>query len=137
MEESALGVALKTITRKKKQTIRVCDDCGVPLIWTFAFPYKERFCLNCGMKGGMLGTGTDVPLTKELKFQKKLVDAIWEVIYSNKGLLPTGHFGRSGCKKGNGTSCDNHRLHLSETEKEWDEIARRYLDRFIGVIKTP
>ena len=133
-DESALGVALNTISRKKKiaTTIRVCDNCETPLIWTFAFPYCERFCLNCGAKGGMLGTGDDVPITKELRFKKRLVDAIWKVIYGKKGLLPTGQFGRSGCKKDNG-SCGNHQDHLTSSEKEWNEIAIKYLKQVQGL----
>lgn len=135
MNESPIGAVLKTMRkRKEKREIRVCNECGVPLIWTFAFPYCERFCLNCGATGGMLGTGIDIPTTRELIFQKRLVDAIWKVIYSHKGLLPNGRFGRSGCKKDNG-SCNDHRAHLSKTEIEWDEIARKYLERFEGVIK--
>lgn len=121
---------------------RVCDNCGVPLIWTFAFDYCERFCLNCGSKGGMLGTGTDVPATREIIFQKKLVDAIWGVIYGKKGFMPSGKFGRSGCKKDNregryASSCDDHRQHLTKAEKEWDEIARKYLKHFEENLKLP
>lgn len=116
------------------KTIRVCDRCGVPLLWTFAFDYQERFCLNCGEGGGMLGTGKDIPVTKDLLFQERLVNAIWKVIYlSKKGLLPNGKFGRTNCKKDNGT-CNNHREHLTKTEKEWDVIARTYLIKLRGSI---
>lgn len=122
-----------------KKTIRVCSVCGVPLIWTFAFDFCERFCLNCGAKGGMLGTGDDVPVTRELMFQKKLVDKIWRVIYGGKGLIPNGKYGRSGCKKDSkegsySSSCNDHRAHLTKSEKEWNEIARKYLEKFKGVI---
>lgn len=132
--ETALGEALKARTKKRnaQRTIRVCDDCGVPLIWTFAFDYKERYCLNCGMSGGMLGTGKDVKATKELIFQEKLVNNMWKVIYGKKGLVPKSSQ-RTNCKK-----CDNsserHYEHLSKAEKEWDEIARSYLEKLQGFL---
>lgn len=131
--ESALGEALKVITRKKrhKAMIRVCE-CGTPMIWTFFFPYCERYCLNCGTSGGMLGTGSDVEATRELIFKKRLVDAIWKQLYTNKGLMPRGQFGRSGCKKCKVVAY-SHREHLSKSEKEWDEIARPYLKTFKGI----
>lgn len=128
--ESALGEALKTLRPRKKntRTIRVCG-CGVPMIWTFFFPYAERYCLNCGNSGGMLGTGESVLATRELIFQKRLVDAIWKVLYSRKGMMPRGRFGRVNCKK-----CgDNHRAHATKAETEWDEIASKHLHIFEGV----
>ena len=128
--ESALGVALKTMSKKKSpKTIRVCDECETPLIWTFAFPYCERYCLNCGAKGGMMGTGTDIEATRELIFKKKLVNAVWKVVYGKKGLMPSGSFGRVGCKK-----CGNdHREHATEAELEYDLIARKYLEKVQGI----
>lgn len=135
MNESALGVALKAVRKpRREQTIRVCDDCGVPLIWTFAFDYRERYCLNCGAGGGMLGTGNDVPATIELRFQKKVVDAIWDVIYGNKGLVPTSSQ-RTKCKKCNEKK-EAHYNHLTVAQKEWDTIARKYLDQFQGLFTT-
>lgn len=130
MNESAMGEVLKR-RRKPNQTIRVCDNCGVPLIWTFAFDYQERYCLNCGAGGGMLGTGKDVLRTRELIFQKKIVDAIWKVIYDGKGLVPTGGR-RDGCKK---CEVENHYHHLSKAEMEWDKIARDYLKKLQGIFK--
>ncbi len=129
MNESPISVVLKSKRRKTKAEIRVCDKCGVPLIWTFAFSYCESYCLNCGAKGGMLETGNDVPLTRELAFQNKIVQAIWKVIYGKKGFLPNGKFGISNCKKDNG-DCHNHRQHLTKAEEEYDEIARKYLKHF-------
>ena len=131
--ETPIGEALKTLNKKKqeKKTIRVCDNCGSPLIWTFAFDYKERYCLNCGLGGGMLGTGTDMPVTRELIFQEKLVNAIWKVIYGKKGLVPISA-GRTNCVK-----ClvgGRHYNHLSKAEKEWDKIARLYLEKIKGFI---
>lgn len=117
---------------KKQKEIKICE-CGTPLIWTFAFAYAEYYCLNCGFSGGMLGSGKCVPATKELIFKQKLVKAIWKVIYSRKGLAPEG--GRKiNCKE-----CDKsryaHNSHLSESEKEWNEIAKKYLNQFKGIFK--
>lgn len=135
-QETPMGEALKTLNRKKKspKTIRVCDDCGVPLIWTFAFDYQERYCLNCGAMGGMLGTGEDVPATKELLFQEKLVNAVWKIIYkTKKGLVPASAK-KEGCKKCDDTT-EKHYRHLTKAEKEWDTIARAYLESLNGFIK--
>ncbi len=132
--ETALGMTLKTLTKRRKnqKTIRVCDDCGIPLIWTFAFDYKERYCLNCGLSGGMFGTGTDKPATRELVFKQKLVNAVWKIIYGKKGLVPKSSQ-RCNCKK-----CDNssevHYQHLTKSEKEWDIIAREHLDIVQGFL---
>ena len=127
--ESALGETLKTLSPRKKEYIRVCD-CGTPMIWTFFFPFCERFCLNCGRKGGMLGTGDSVPATRELIFKKRLVDAIWKELYSNKGMLPGGDYTRSNCKK---CRDEKHWQHLSKAEKEWDAVATPFLKRFEGL----
>lgn len=131
-EETALGEALKVVSRRREKTIRCCDNCGVPLIWTFAFDYKERYCLNCGMSGGMLGTGTDKPATKELIFQEKIVNALWKVIYGKKGLIPTG-CQRTNCKKCDASS-EKHYNHLTKSESEYDAIARNYLEKLQGFL---
>lgn len=135
--ESSLGAALKVATkiRNKKRTIRVCDDCDTPLIWTFAFPYAERFCINCGHTGGMLGTGKDVDATRDVVFKKKLVNALWKVIYGRKGLIPTGSQ-RTNCKKCT-TSNEYHYNHLTKAEKECDSLAREWLKKLEGTFDTP
>lgn len=135
--ESALGVALKVATRKKKQkrTVRVCDYCDTPLIWTFAFPYAERFCINCGHKGGMLGTGKDIDATRDVIFKEKLVNALWKVIYGRKGLIPTGSQ-RTNCRRCD-TSNEYHCNHLTKAEKEWDSIAREWLKNLEGIFDIP
>lgn len=69
--------------------------------------------------------------TRELIFKKKLVDAIWDVIYGKKGYLPSGRFGRSGCEKCR--TSNSHRDHLTKSEIEWDEIARKYLSQVEGM----
>ena len=132
-QESPLGEALKTIYKKRKSQveIRVCDNCGVPLLWTFAFAYNERYCLNCGAMGGMLGTGSDVVATKELILQGKMVNALWKIIYGKKGLIPKDAQ-RINCKKCDATS-EKHYLHLTENEKEWDKVAREMLEQVKGI----
>ena len=83
-QESPLGVALKTMRKQKSlEEIRVCDNCGVPLLWTFCWAYKERYCLNCGSMGGMMGTGIDVELTPRLKYQDKVINDVWKAIRKN------------------------------------------------------
>jgi hypothetical protein len=51
------------------EKIRICSchEEQVPLIWTFAFNGSEYWCPACGFNGGMLGSGTMVESTKELK----------------------------------------------------------------------
>ena len=83
-----------------------------------------------------MGTGSDVPATRELIFKKKLVDAIWKVLYGKKGLIPRGEFGRTNCKKDDG-NCHDHREHLTKAEIEWNEIASKYLETFKGVFVPP
>lgn len=78
----------------------------------------------------MLGTGTDVPATRELIFEEKLVTALWKVIYGRKGLIPT-YSKRTNCKTCN-SSNENHYQHLTSPEKELDTIARCWLERLKG-----
>ena len=130
--KTPLTEALKTMRepeKKEKPTIRICG-CGTPLIWTFAFAYNERYCLNCGTPTPMFDGNDDVEATRELKFKKELVDAIWKVIYTKKGLLPSGTYTRRNCKKCN--EDQNHNNHLAKAEKELDKIAREYLEKFKG-----
>ena len=131
--ESAMQTVLKTVRKngKSPKTIRVCDECKAPLIWTFAFAYKERYCLNCGASGGMLGTGEDVLATRELIFQKRLVDAIWGVIYGKKGLVPSDSQ-RTNCKKCRSSS-EYHIKHLTKTQKKDNEVSRNYLEKLKGL----
>lgn len=115
-----------------KKRISICH-CGTPLIWTFCFAGAEWFCINCGAKGGTFGIGKVVEASSELVFKKRLVDALWKAIYQNKkGMLPPGRFGREGCKK-DGTTCNDHRAHLTDVERGWDAIARKYLKQVNGL----
>jgi len=106
-----------------KKEIRVCY-CGNPLTWTFAFPYKEYVCLNCGRTEGMLGAR--IPITKELIYKAKLDKKIWKVIYNKCGFLPTGSYTIKNCKK-----CDieDHNNHLSKSEIIKDKIAKDFFDK--------
>ena len=104
--------------------IRVCDYCGVPLIWTFCWAYKERYCLNCGRMGGMLGMGTNVKLTPKLKYQYKVIYDVWKAIYKN--LTPRTDYSHDGCKKCSGA---NHRRHLSKKEILKDKTATKILEK--------
>lgn len=124
---------------KKEKKIKVCSECEAPLIFTFAFDYCELYCLNCGAKGGMFGTGHEVDLTTELLFKKKLVDSLWRVIYRSGWYLPSGRFGKGGCKKDNkngrySSSCENHNEHLTEKEIEKNLVAREYLEKMKGIL---
>ena len=58
--------------KDEEKEIKICDDhldYETPIIWTFAFNGAEYWCPHCGYTGGMLGAGTDVPETKELKIR--------------------------------------------------------------------
>ena len=64
--------------KDSKEKIKICSNhqhYRTPLIWTFAFPYKEYWCPYCGLTGGMFGTGEDVNQTlvliKRLKIYEK------------------------------------------------------------------
>ena len=83
----------------------------------------------------MLGTGDNIPTTRELIFKKKLVDAIWKVIYGKKGLVPTSSQ-RNKCKICDNNRGERHYQHMSKSEKEWDKIARDYLKHFSNNLLT-
>jgi hypothetical protein len=55
--------------------IKVCgckeEEPQTPLLWTFKFSGAEYWCPSCGYTSGMFGAGTSVPITKELKKEKK------------------------------------------------------------------
>jgi len=68
---SPIGAALESLSGANKETIIICSDhqgeIEVPLIWTFMNPGCEYWCPYCGFSGGMLGSGSCVPETSELK----------------------------------------------------------------------
>ncbi len=56
----------------EKNTIKVCKcDSKTPLIFTFRFVGYEYWCPRCGYKAGMFGAGINIPITSELKKDKK------------------------------------------------------------------
>lgn len=114
---------------ENNKTIRVCKLCGTPLIFTLAFDYNERYCLNCGNMGDIF-SGKDIKATREMIFKHRLVESIWEVLYSRKGMVPIGSL-RRNCKKCD--KGDRHINHMSKADEEWNRIARGYLARFQGI----
>lgn len=109
--------------------IRICEKCGTPLIWTFRWDYNERYCLNCGGLGDMF-LGKDVELTNQLKVKKAIVDGIWKILYFKGFLLPaSGGYRKKKCEKCNNLEhSEYHGQHLTEKEKENNEIAEIVLD---------
>ena len=112
---------------KNKKEIRVCDNCGAPLIWTFCWAYKERYCLNCGSMGGMLGTGEDVELTPKLKAQDKVIRDVWKAL--QKHLIYRCDYKLDRCKKCQVEGVRTHRDHLSKKEILEDKVATKMLER--------
>ena len=108
-----------------KGTIRVCDNCDAPLLWTFCWAYNERYCLNCGAMGGMMGTGTDIDITPELQAQEKVISEVWTAIYKN--MIPRGLYRSRKCKKCN--SGQDHNEHLSKKEILNDKIATSIIEQ--------
>lgn len=108
--------------------IMVCNDCGQPLIWTFAFPYAEYFCMNEYEAGGMFGTGHRVEATPELIATKKLYNRRWGQV---KRYLVKGAFYRQDCDK---CSHDEpHIKHLTNEEKIKAEWADNKLKEYAGI----
>jgi hypothetical protein len=128
-QKSALIEALRTIKKEKPAKINVCD-CGTPLIFTFFFPYKEWFCLNCGVAYEFLGRN-EKEATLELLVKKKIIYEVWNVI--SKYLIPYGNYKLVKCKKCKKEGEYSHRQHLTEKEKLSDEIAKKILNQLKGV----
>ena len=125
--KSPLGEVLKTISkRREKLEINVCS-CGSPLVYTFAFAYKEYLCLECGNTYGMMGVDS-VEATPELKHKQKLYKKLWNIIYGSGGFLPRSRYAKRKCKKCTG---DNHHEHLSDTEVMKNEIATMIFKKLI------
>ncbi len=109
--------------------ISVCKNCGKPLIWTFAFAYKEYLCLNCGGREGALGTD-EVEETPELKYTLKLYQKMWKLIYGSGWFLPRSSYQLSGCKKcKEGNEYCNHNDHLSKKEIVKNKIATEIFEK--------
>ena len=110
-----------------KDEMKVCNYCGLPLIWTFHWAYKEYFCINCDRHWGMLGAGKTVKETHELKIREKRFRKLWKAL--NHYLVPQGSYARRGCDKCQGC---NHREHLSKKEIRENKIASKILKSLEG-----
>lgn len=125
--KSPLGEVLKIISkRKEKLKINVCS-CGSPLVFTFAFAYKEYLCLECGNTYGMMGVRS-VEATPELKHKKKLYEKLWNIIYGVGGFFPRSPYTKIKCKK---CTADNHFNHVSKTEILKNKIATDIFEKLI------
>jgi hypothetical protein len=114
-----------------KKEIKICDYCATPLIWTFLFPYKEYYCLNCGRTWGMLGAGKNVEITKELILKRNIAETIFKQLHGKGWLLPQSTYGYTKCKVEK--NCRNHNEHLTKKEIEWNEVAWKMLEQVKGV----
>lgn len=113
------------------KTIKVCNTCGNPLIWTFCWAYKEYYCLNCDGHWGMLGAGKDVPETKELRKRDRQLNKLWKVIY--KQLIPRCDYKKTkGCIKCS-SGARSHREHLTKREILSDKVATKILNSLEGM----
>jgi len=74
---------------KRDNTIKICDnhDYKVPLLGTFAFDGAEYWCPYCGKCSGMLGAGTDVPVTEALIGRQKIYRDYADVYLHANGLM--------------------------------------------------
>lgn len=113
--------------------IMVCNSCEQPLIWTFAFPYAEWFCMNEYNWGGMLGFGHRVEATPELKAQLTLFRRRWGQIRKH---LVMGRFKRRDCIKCEKSS-EDHNDHLTDEEIRKSEWAVNKLKQYAGVNDLP
>lgn len=112
-----------------KNKIVVCDHCGNPMIWTFAFAYKEYLCLNCGDGHGALGTET-VDETPELKYKLKIYKKIWTILYGSGWFLPRSSYQHSKCRKcKEGNERCNHNDHLSKSEILKNKVATEIFEK--------
>jgi hypothetical protein len=120
-----------TVEQLKKVSIIVCNNCGQPLIFTFAFAYAEYFCMNEFTWGGMFGTGHKVEATPRLLATKKLYNRRWGQI--KKHLVMT-RFYRKDCIKCDSGARVSHDLHLTDDEKAKAAWALNKLKEYAGVV---
>lgn len=108
--------------------IIVCNNCEHPLIWTFAFPYAEYYCMNEFEWGGMFGTGHRVPSTPKLRKELTLYKRRFGQIRKHIAL---GKFQRKDCNKCKGN--EYHTDHLTEKEKTAHTRAMDKLKEYAGI----
>jgi len=104
--------------------VMVCNGCEQPLIFTFAFPYCEYYCLSCGAKGGIFGTGHEVELTPELKSTLVTIHRKWGQV---KRHIVASRFKLTTCNICDKTN-ENHHQHLTPKEKAKSEWALEKLE---------
>ena len=109
---------------KPVESIRVCEDCGNPLVWTFIHAGCEYYCPSCGAMGDMfMGNKIHYP-RKALIEKAKRIKARFNRY--RKGLWSGGGRKR-GCEL-----CDKgeyHLQHLTPEEKKAHEAGLRGLER--------
>ena len=113
------------------KTYRLCS-CWTPLTFTYAFPYKEWYCLNCWVASGFFNAGKEQESDKELQLMDDLAQAIFKRIYRD---LQSPWCAYSNCKKCKEWKDRYHTAHLTKWEKEKDIIARKYLRKFVWVFR--
>lgn len=113
----------------KQTQIKVCYDCGFPLLWTFFVDGAEYYCLNCGRSTGMLGGGNDVPITPELRARQRIAKDVFKAL--RKHLFGSGRYKLGRCKKCK--TSEYHFQHITQKEVECD----RFADELLKRLKTP
>lgn len=109
--------------------IMVCNNCDMPLIWTFAWSGAEYYCMSCGALGGMLGAGHRVELTDDLKAANKKIKARWGQV---KKWAGDARFYLRDCDKCDMSSENReyHGQHLTEFEREKRKWATKKLNEW-------
>ena len=114
---------------KQMKKIKVCYNCGFPLLWTFLYDDAEYYCLRCGSCTGMLGGSKDVEETKELRAQYIVAEKVFEAL--KPFLIGVGCYKKDKCKKCKEGKDEYHTQHLTELEKEKNKIADEMLKDLI------
>ena len=109
--------------------IKVCHNCDFPLLWTFLYNGAEYYCLRCGGSTGMLGGGKNVEETKELRAKYVVAKKVFEAL--RPFLIGDGCYTKNNCKKCKNGKDKYHTKHLTELEKEKNEIASEILKNLI------
>lgn len=61
--------------------MKICKDCGYPIITAFCVAYKEMICFNCGNTYEMLNGCKRVEETPELLEKQKEMEEIKTKVY--------------------------------------------------------
>lgn len=98
--------------------IFVCNEHETPLIWTFAFPYAEYFCMAGNHAMGMLGAGHKVPATPELLKLQALYNRRWGQLRKH---IVVSKFWRKDCPQCVGD--ESHNYHMTDAEQRRSDMA--------------